>query len=207
MHISEGVLSAPVIASGFVFSAAGVAVGLRKMDYDKLPEVAVLSSVFFMASLVHVPIGPSAVHLILPGVCGLLLGWTAFPAILMGLALQALLFQYGGLTSLGANTFNMAFPAVLMGLSCGRFVGSETPGVRWTAEFLCGSGAVFLSGCLVASALMLTDKSFQWAAFAVVAAHVPVMIVEGFITVFVIEFVRRVRPEMLPSWGRQPVSS
>jgi cobalt/nickel transport system permease protein len=204
VHISEGVLSAPVIMSGFVLSAAGVTAGLRKMEYDQLPEVAVLSSVFFMASLVHVPIGPSAVHLILPGVCGLLLGWTAFPAILMGLALQALLFQYGGLTTLGVNTFIMAFPAVLMGLTCGRFVGSETPGVRWTAEFICGSAAVLLSGCLAAAALTLTEKALQWAAFAVVAAHVPVMIVEGLITVFVIEFVRKVRPEMLPLLVKRP---
>ncbi|MDQ7781615.1 MAG: cobalt transporter CbiM [Desulfomonilaceae bacterium] len=197
MHISEGVLSAPVLAAGFALGAAGVAVGLKKMSYDKLPEVAVLASVFFVASLVHVPIGPSAVHLILSGVCGLLLGWTAFPAILVGLALQALLFQYGGLTVLGTNTFIMAFPAVVLGLTVGKLIRNADGYIRWIAEFICGAGAVFLSGVLAAAVLMLTDKAFEWAAFAVVAVHVPIMILEGLITVFVVEFLLRVRPEML----------
>jgi cobalt/nickel transport system permease protein len=220
VHISEGVLSAPVLAAGFALGAAGVAIGLKKMSYDRLPEVAVLASVFFVASLVHVPIGPSAVHLILPGVCGLLLGWCAFPAILVGLTLQALLFQYGGLTVLGTNTFIMAFPAVILGLTLGRLIRNDTEYVRWVAEFFsgreivhtsgrfqefvrwiaefaCGAGAVFLSGVLVALVLMLTNKAFEWAAFAVVAAHVPIMVLEGFITVFVVEFLRKLRPEML----------
>lgn len=204
MHISEGVLSAPVLATGVVLGAAGVAVGLKQMDYEKLPEVAVLSSVFFVASLIHVPVGPSAVHLLLPGVCGLLLGWMAFPAILIGLALQALLFQYGGLTVLGTNTFIMAFPAVLLSLTLGRLVGSERQSVRWIAESVCGAGSVLLSGLLVGLALILTDKAFQWAAFAVVAAHIPVMIIEGLITVFVIEFLRKMRPEMLRIPGEEP---
>ncbi len=49
---------------------------------------------------------------------GLLLGWPAFPAILVGLFLQALLFQFGGLTVLGVNTFNVAVPAVLCFYLC-----------------------------------------------------------------------------------------
>jgi cobalt/nickel transport system permease protein len=68
MHISEGVLSAPVLVTGAVLSFAGVAIGLKKMDYEKLPEVGVLSSVFFVASLIHVPIGPAAAHLVLNGI-------------------------------------------------------------------------------------------------------------------------------------------
>jgi cobalt/nickel transport system permease protein len=38
-----------------------------------------------VASLIHVPIGPSNAHLILNGLVGLLLGWGAFPAILVAL--------------------------------------------------------------------------------------------------------------------------
>jgi cobalt/nickel transport system permease protein len=42
MHISEGVLSAPALVTGAVLAAAGVSVGLKKMDYEKIPQVAVL---------------------------------------------------------------------------------------------------------------------------------------------------------------------
>jgi len=112
MHISEGVLSAPVLAAGASFSAGGVCLGLKRMDYDRIPFVAILTSTFFVASLIHIPLGPSSVHLILNGLLGLILGWSAFPAILVALTLQAMLFQFGGLTVLGVNTFTMAFPAI-----------------------------------------------------------------------------------------------
>jgi cobalt/nickel transport system permease protein len=197
MHISEGVLSATVLGTGAVLSLAGVAIGLKKMDYDKLPEVGVLSSVFFVASLIHVPIGPAAAHLVLTGICGLILGWMAFPAILVGLVLQAILFQFGGLTTLGINTFNMAFPAVLVGFMCGRFIRSPNAVTRGVAEFIAGAGAIFGSGILVATSLIATGESFYAAAKLIVLVHIPVMIMEGIITIFVIEFVRRVRPEML----------
>lgn len=198
MHISEGVLSAPVLGAGAALTVAGLAIGLRKMDYDKLPEVGVMASVFFVASLIHVPIGPSAAHLILNGVCGLLLGWLAFPAIFVGLTLQAILFEFGGLTTLGVNTFNMAFPAVVLGFLCGRFIKSPNSGVRVVAEFIAGAGAILFSGLMVAGSLVLAlGQSMDAAARLVVLAHVPVMVIEGLLTVFIVEFIRKVRPEML----------
>jgi cobalt/nickel transport system permease protein len=198
MHISEGVLTAPVLGAGAALTVAGLAIGLKKMDYEQLPEVGVLSSVFFVASLIHVPIGPSAAHLVLSGICGLLLGWMAFPAIFIGLTLQSVLFQFGGLTTLGVNTFNMAFPAVLLGYACSRFLRSPRRAVRAIAEFIAGAGAILLSGIMVAvSLVMALGESLDTAARLIVLAHVPVMIVEGIVTVFVIEFIRRVRPEMI----------
>jgi cobalt/nickel transport system permease protein len=120
MHISEGVLSAPVLISGAALTAVGTAIGLKKLDYEKVPQAAMLASVFFLATLVHVPVGPSAMHLVLNGLLGVILGWAAFPAILIGLALQALLFQFGGLTGLGVNTLNMALPAIICYYLFGR---------------------------------------------------------------------------------------
>ena len=113
MHISEGVLSAPVLIAGAAFAAAGISIGLKKMDNEKIPQVAVLSSAFFVASLIHIPIGPSNIHLVLNGINGILLGWICFPSILVALALQAILFQFGGITVLGVNTVNMAIPGII----------------------------------------------------------------------------------------------
>lgn len=198
MHISEGVLSAPVLGAGAVLTFAGLAIGLKKMDYEKLPEVAVLSSVFFVASLIHVPIGPSAAHLILNGLCGVLLGWMAFPAIFVGLALQGVLFEFGGITTLGLNTFNMAFPAVLVGFWSRPFIKSSRVYVRMLGEFLAGSLAILFSGLLVAVCLVIAlGESMDSAAKLVVLAHIPIMIIEGLITVFVVEFILKVQPEML----------
>jgi len=197
MHISEGVLSAPVLLTGAALAAAGISVGLKKMDPEKIPQVAVLSSAFFVASLIHVPIGPSSVHLILNGINGLLLGWLCFPSILVALALQAILFQFGGITVLGINTANMALPGVICYYLFGKLVNRERRLISLAAAFSCGFLAVFLSGILVALSLLFTEQPFMSVAKLIVVAHLPVMIIEGIITLFCVAFLMRVKPELL----------
>ncbi|MEW6214960.1 MAG: cobalt transporter CbiM [Nitrospirota bacterium] len=197
MHISEGVLSAPVLIAGALLSAGGVTGGLKKMDYERIPEVAVLSSAFFVASLIHVPVGPSSVHLVLNGLLGILLGWMAFPSILVALALQALLFQFGGFTTLGVNTFNMAVPGViayhLFNLPIRK--GNHLLGIF--SGFAAGAAGVGLGAILVALSLVSTGEVFSNVAKAVVVAHLPVMLIEGIITAFCVMFLRKVKPEIL----------
>ncbi|KPK43885.1 MAG: cobalamin biosynthesis protein CbiM [Nitrospira bacterium SM23_35] len=197
MHISEGVLSAPVLITGAVLTAAGVAVGLKKMSYDRIPEVAVLSSAFFVASLIHVPIGPSAVHLVLNGLLGILLGWMAFPSILVALALQALLFQFGGITVLGVNTMIMAAPAVFVYILFSPLLKKRNLSVIGVAGFFAGSTGIAAGALLIAVALVSTGESFANVAKVIVIAHVPIMIIEGIITAFCVLFLKRVKPEIL----------
>jgi len=197
MHISEGVLSAPVLVSGAILTAAATAIGLKKIDYDRIPQVAIFSAAFFVASLIHIPIGPFSVHIILNGLLGLFLGWVAFPAILLGLVLQAALFQFGGLTTLGVNTVNMALPAVVCFYIFRSGVRSKKRAVSMTASFLCGFGAVFLGSLMVALSLVFTGEAFLTVAKLVVVAHLPVMVIEGLITALCVRFLKQVKPEML----------
>jgi cobalt/nickel transport system permease protein len=197
MHISEGILSAPVLVTGAGLTATAVGYSLKKMEHKEVPKVAILSSVFFVASLIHVPLGPSSVHLILNGIIGLLLGWSAFPAILVALALQGVLFQFGGITTLGVNTLNMALPAIICFYLFNRGVRSENNFIALTLAFVCGFLAVLLSGTMVAVALVFTGEPFLQVAKLALIAHLPVMILEGALTVFCIGFLRKVRPEIL----------
>ena len=197
MHISEGILSAPVLVTGAGLAATAVGYSLKKMEHKEVPKVAILSSVFFVASLIHVPVGPSSVHLILNGIIGALLGWSAFPAILVALALQGVLFQFGGITTLGVNTLNMALPAIICFYLFNRGVRSENNFIALTLAFVCGFLAVLLSGTIVAVALAFTGEPFIQVAKLALIAHLPVMILEGALTVFCIGFLRKVRPEIL----------
>lgn len=200
MHISEGVLSAPVLGSGMVLAAAATAAGLKKLKEDKIPQAAILSAAFFVASLIHVPIGPSSAHLILNGILGLMLGWVAFPAILIALLLQGVLFQFGGITTLGVNTVIMATPAVVCYYLFAGFV--HKPGmISYAASFACGFLSVFFSSLLVGTALMFTQESFLEVAWAVIIAHLPVMFIEGLVAVFCVSFLKKVQPELLPEWS------
>jgi len=200
MHISEGILSGPVLVSGIVVAVTGTAIGLKKLDFERIPRAAILSAAFFVASLIHVPIGPSNVHLILNGIVGLILGWGAFPVILVALVLQAVFFQFGGITTLGVNTMIMALPAVCCYYLFGGLV-CKGPRIALPAAFACGALSVFLGGIMVGLALIFTEENFLKVSYLVVAAHVPIMIIEGLITVFCVAFLKKVQPDMLRGLG------
>ncbi len=203
MHISEGVLSGPILATGWVLAASGTAIGLRRLSGEDLAKTGILAAAFYVASLIHVPIGPSSVHLLLTGLLGLLLGWAAVPAIMVGLLLQAIMFQFGGLVVLGANTVIMAGPAVACRYLFGSLVrrGGAAGAV---GAFACGAGSVLGAAILAGLALAFTGEAFTEVAWTIMAAHVPVMVVEGLITLFTVNFLARVKPEMLA--GLRPVA-
>lgn len=203
MHIAEGVLSPAVLAGGAVLALAGTARGLRKLEYDRLVAVGILSAAFFVASLIHVPVGLSSAHLVLNGLVGVLLGWAAFPSILVALLLQALLFQFGGITVLGVNVFTMGFAAVISWYVF-RAICYLCPGMKGVrvAAFMGGALGVALAAVLTALALAFTDEVFWLAARLLLLAHLPVMLVEGLVTMFTVSFIMRVRPELL---GMAPV--
>jgi cobalt/nickel transport system permease protein len=200
MHISEGVLSAPVLISGAAIAVAGTAVGLKSLDYENIAKAGILSSAFFVASLIHVPTGFSNAHLILNGMVGLLLGWSAFPAILTALLLQFIFFQFGGLAVLGVNTVIMAVPAVLCYYLFRKPVRSNSRFAP-VAAFACGFLSVFLGAVIASGSLMFTEKNFLEIAAIFWAAHIPIMIIEGVVTMFCIGFLKKVQPELLSAKG------
>jgi cobalt/nickel transport system permease protein len=200
MHISEGVLSGTVLLSGGAMAAAGTAIGLKKLDYDHIARVGLLSAAFFVSSLIHVPIGPSSIHLIMNGIVGLMLGWAAFPAILVALLLQTIFFQFGGITTLGVNTMIMALPAIVCAGVFGPWVRKKNS-LSAAAAFGCGFCSVLCSALCVALALVLTEENFFEVALLAVFAHIPVMIIEGIVVAFCIGFLKKVEPAMLEGFN------
>lgn len=197
MHIVDGALSVPVLATGAALSIAGIAIGLKKLDYDHLPQVGVLSAAFFVASYIHLPIGFSSVHLILNGLIGLALGWAAFPALFVALLLQAVFFGFGGFVVLGVNTFNIALPALLVYYLCKPGISGVNPNRAAIWGAIGGAGAILLTTLLVAASLGLSGEAFLLAAQATLIAHIPIMIVEGFVTGAAVLLIRKVKPELL----------
>lgn len=196
MHISEGVLSAPVLAGGAAVAIAGIWIGLKKMQPDQIAVTGVMAAAFFVATLIHIPIGVANAHLLFCGLTGVILGWGAFPALFTGLALQAMLFQYGGITTLGVNTATMGSAAVGAWYLF-RLILHIWPGHLKVAGFIAGAAGVALSGILTACALAFTNEGFAAAALALLAAHLPIMLAEGIITSFTVAFLAHARPGFL----------
>jgi cobalt/nickel transport system permease protein len=197
-HIPDGLLSLPVLIGGAGLAAAGVALGLRALDDRAIPRVALVSAVFFAASLVSIPVGPSSVHLLLSGVMGVLLGLGVFPAVLVALALQAVLFGFGGLTTLGVNTLNIALPGALVGLTLSPAIRRQTLPAR--AAVLAGLGsalAVLGTGAGVALALWLSSSDYVPVARVLLVTYLPLALAEAAVSAMVIGFLARVEPAAL----------
>jgi cobalt/nickel transport system permease protein len=194
MHISEGVLSAPLIAVGWGAALAGVGLGLKKTPAHKLPETALVSAVLFLASLVHVPLGPSSIHLTMLGLAGILLGWSAVPALFIALLLQGMLFQFGGLLSLGVNTAVMG-SAALAAFGLWRiFPAGKGPARLSAAAFASGFTAVLSASVLVTLALFFSSRDLFSTGALIFAANIPLAVVEGALTAFCMIFLRRLLP-------------
>ena len=194
MHISEGVLSVPVLTVGWVVAAGGVAWGLRKLAPEKIPHVALIAAVLFLAALVRFPIGPTSIHLTLLGLAGVLLGWSAVPALFIALMLQAVLFQFGGLVSLGANTTIMGAAALSGGLAF-RLFGTRLPILL--RAFMAGFAAVVVGTIFLCAALWFSSADFGGALPLIVATQLPLALIEGVLTALIVGFVARSMPRLL----------
>jgi cobalt/nickel transport system permease protein len=193
MHISEGILSGSVLATGGVLAASGTIIGLRDMKGEDFVKVSLLSSSFFVASLIHVPVGPSSAHLVLNGLCGIILGWKSFPAILVSLFLQAILFQFGGLTTLGVNTCNMAIPPIISYYLFRPLIKKNL----FLTGFLSGFFSILLSCLFVSLSLISTNKYFLNIAKTITLVHLPIAFIEGIITGFILTFLKKTKSEIM----------
>jgi len=196
MHISDGVLPTMVTLGGLAASGGLLALSLRRLNQKDLPKVAVVTSAFFVASLVHLPFGPTSVHLMLPGLAGALLGPAAFLSITLGLFLQSMLFQFGGLTALGANALMMGLPALACGSLFQRLRGT-TRKSHLLAGAVSGGLGILLAGLGLALLLASGGEDFLGVAKLALAAHVPAMLIEAAVTAATVGFLFRVKPEML----------
>jgi cobalt/nickel transport system permease protein len=201
MHIHESVFAGTphgqeLLVLGAAAAAAGTAIGLYKLDYERMPKVAVLSAAFFVVSMVPVPLGPTCEHLVLAGLMGVVLGWAAFPAILVALLLQVP-FGLGGLTTLGLNTLIMALPAVVCHYAFRRGVLSRSEAAVYAAGFAAGSTAILLAGLLNVTTLLAASVLFAPLAAFVSCLHLALAAIEGLVTGSVVVLLRKVRPEVL----------
>ena len=203
MHLSEGVLHTPVLLAGVVFAVVGVAVGLRRLESERLPLTALFAAAFFVAGTIHVPVGIGSVHLILNGMAGLFLGWAVFPAFLIALLLQVLFFSFGGFAVLGVNLCVMALPAV-----AAHYVlrGYLKPDMGPMAKLLTGLGAGIIgvggAGALASLVLALDGgKHYQDLIALLLLSHLPVFILDGIISYGVISLLSKMYPSALQSIG------
>ncbi|RAX54838.1 cobalamin biosynthesis protein CbiM [Helicobacter sp. 16-1353] len=193
MHIAEGVLKPEIIIPSAIIAGIWVAYLIYRLDLRDIPKIACLSALFFVASFIHVPLGVTSIHLVLSGLIGAFLGLNAMIAIFVGLLLQALLFGYGGITTLGINLLIIGTPSI-----CGRFFlkmsFKKFKALNW---FLVGAIPLFISTCLLSIILSLNGDEFIPIATLAFISNLPLMGIEGIISLFGISFIYKVKKEFV----------
>src|SRR5438270_2941015 len=157
VHIADGVLAWPWWSGGLVVAAGLVLLGAWRIRDEEIPQIALLTAAFFVASLIHVRLVTS-VHLLLNGLVGVILGRRAALAIPVGLFLQAALLGHGGFTTLGINSCVMVLPALLAGqmfLGLQRLPWVHRPWFR--AGLVAGSALLWTLSAVYSVTLLITN--------------------------------------------------
>lgn len=212
MHIPDGIVPAQVCAAGYGLTGLLTWYSLRQINKQgdpsaNVPKAALLTAAFFVASSIYIPIPPSSVHLLLNGLLGVVLGYFAFPAILIGLFFQALIVGHGGLTTLGVNAAMMGLPALLAYriFRLRRLLNSKStePFIIGLFAFLGGALGLAIAALIFTAVVIATvpaefNAQAEQAAIATLTiSHIPLAILEGVFTAMLVLFLQRVRPELL----------
>ncbi len=207
MHIPDGFLTAPVWAPLAAASAGVVAVAANRaratLDQERVPLMGVMGAFVFAAQMINFPVaGGTSGHLLGAVLLAVLLGPHVATLVMAAVfVVQCFLFQDGGFTSLGANFLNMG----MVGTYGGYFV---YRGLRLVLPRRPGNYAAVMIACWLsvvgASALVAVELSLSGVValvpclVAMTGVHAIIGLGEAAITVAVLGFLSRVRPDLLP---------
>jgi len=206
MHIPDGFIDLKTAVSTAVVSAGGLAVAIYKVkSYFKAKVIAlmgIISALIFALQMLNFTIpGGTSGHLLGGALAAIVLGPNAGAIVIaVVLIVQAFVFMDGGVVALGANIFNMAIVGVY-----GSYL------IYWLIGKISKKRTIFLISVAVASWLSVVIASF-FAALelgisgtyamgitlkAMVGVHMIIGIGEAVITVAIIAFINKIRPDLI----------
>jgi cobalt/nickel transport system permease protein len=176
----------------------------RRLDDRIVPLMGVLGAFIFAAQMINfsIPATGSSGHLGGGLLLAILLGpHGAFLAIASVLVVQALFFADGGLLALGCNIFNMGFfPAFIAYPLVYRKILGHNPHRFTMATIIAAIVSLQLSALAVVLETCLSGISaLPVSTFMLFMQpiHLAIGIVEGLVTVAVVSFLRKARPQLL----------
>ena len=198
MHIPDGFLDTRTIVATSAVSAGALYLAIKKINQHfspyKVPLMGVLASFAFVAQLLAFPVvGGTSTHITGAVLLAVILGpYTSLVIIALILVLQALLFQHGGILTLGANILNLG----IMGSLFGYLI------YRMRQNFFMAGVAAFLTlvagGICAAAELAVSGRlPFHAAVISMTSAQAITGLVEGFVTFSILAVIQRVRPDLL----------
>lgn len=207
LHIPDGFLSTVVSIVGWVLMLAAVAYAIRQtrgqLGEKQIPLMGVLAAFIFAAQAINFPVaGGTSGHLLGGALAAIIMGpWAAVLIMTSVVAIQALLFQDGGLLALGFNVVNMGILTAFTGHWVYQAV-RRTLGEGRNSLLVAGAVGAWLSVLVgaIATAIELAisgSSPLGVALPAMSAVHVLIGIGEAIITVGALSFIYASRRDLL----------
>ena len=213
MHIPDGLIPFPQYIIYWLLVLPPVYLSLKwarqELDEMKTPLLAVLAAGIFAIQAINLPIGMgTSGHMVGAVLAAIILGSPYAGLLLLTLVLvvQAFVFYDGGITTLGANIFNMGLVSCWSGYYTYRWLESKLGTVK--ASFAGAWVGLFLSAIVATFQLYLAGAFPLLEALVVMGTfHAIIGLVgEGFITAIVVKSIMAYRPDIMKLEQRKPIS-
>ncbi|WKZ41481.1 MAG: energy-coupling factor ABC transporter permease [Anaerolineales bacterium] len=204
LHIPDGFLNvvvsvifwiATIVTLGFAISKTNKSLGEKQ-----IPLMGIMAAFIFAAQMINFPVaGGTSGHLLGGALAAIVLGpWAGMLVMTAVIAVQALLFQDGGLLVMGANIFNMGLVTAAIGYGLYRSVMGQSKTVKLGAVAFAAWLSVMAGALLTALQLWLSGTSqLQIVIPAMMGVHALIGVGEALITVFALAFIMQTRPDLL----------
>jgi cobalt/nickel transport system permease protein len=162
----------------------------RRVQPEEIPKMGVFAAALFVISLIHFPVGLTSIHLCLFGLAGIIFGMRTIPVLFTVLLFQSLIFQHGGLISIGINTLFMSAGAILALLVWRTF-----PLPATVRSFCAGFLGIIFPATLIS--LLFLAIQYGRGVMAFILVYLPSAFIEGLLTLTVIMYIRNNQPEII----------
>lgn len=204
MHIPDGFLSLVVSIICWVVTAGVVALAISKtnkyLGEKQIPLMGVMAAFIFAAQMINFPVaGGTSGHLLGGALAAIVLGpWAGMLVMTAVIAVQALLFQDGGLLVMGANILNMGLVTAAVGYGLYRSAFGRSKSTKLTVAGIAAWLSVMTGALLTSLQLWLSGTSdLQIVIPAMLGVHALIGFGEALITVSALAFIMQTRPDLL----------
>ncbi len=204
LHIPDGFLNLVISLVFWAITVIMVGIAISKtnkaLGEKQVPLMGIMAAFIFAAQMLNFPVaGGTSGHFLGGALAAMILGpWAGILVMTSVIALQALLFQDGGLLVMGANIFNMGLLTALIGFGLYRSVIGRSKGVRMAVAGVAAWLAVVASSLVASLQLWLSGTSrLEIVVPAMLGVHVLIGLGEALITVAALAFIERTRPDLV----------
>ena len=204
LHIPDGFLTLVVSLVCWAITALTLSVAISRtnkaLGEKQVPLMGVMAAFIFAAQMINFPVaGGTSGHLLGGALAAIMLGpWAAMLVMTAVIAVQALLFQDGGLLVMGANILNMGLITCIIGYGLYRSVSGGSRILKLSVAGIAAWLSVMAGALFTSLQLWLSGTSqLQVVIPAMLFVHALIGLGEAVVTVAALSFVLQARPDLL----------